>query len=196
MSGFELIAILALVGYAIYKQTQVNEITGQGRFKLALIYAIVGVAIGVRVPHHAATYGLLAIGLAASLIIGLLRGRFTRMWRAADGRVYSRGTVLTVALFLGLVAFKFGLGTIAYLTHTPYESGIGEVLLMIGVMVGVQAEIIWRRAQAMGAGQDRPNAMVGSKTVGNKMVGPNQTVGNKVGGPNQTVGPNQPEYHY
>ena len=64
---------------------------------------------------------------------------------------YSQGTVLTVGLFLGLIAFKFALGTDAYLTHVSYSSSMGEILLMIGLMVGVQAEIIWRRAQAMGA---------------------------------------------
>jgi hypothetical protein len=48
-----------------------------------------------------------------------------------------------------LVAFKFVLGTVAYLTHTPYESGIGEILLMVGLMLAMQAEITWRRAQAL-----------------------------------------------
>src|ERR1700744_5275244 len=100
MSTYELIAILALVAYAIYKQTRVNEITGRNRFKLALVYGIVGVAIGVHVPHHAVTLGLIGVSLAASLVIGWVRGRYTKVWLAADGRIYSQGTVLTVSLFL------------------------------------------------------------------------------------------------
>jgi hypothetical protein len=150
MSAIEPIAIIALIGYALYRQTRVNEVTGRGRFELAAIYTAAGVLSGVHVAHNRTAYGLLAVGLAASLVTGLLRGRRTRMWQA-DGRIYTQGTVVTVGLFLGLVTFKFVLGTFAYLTHTPYESGIGSVLLMVGVMIAVQAELIWRRAGALRA---------------------------------------------
>jgi len=151
MSVTELIIILALTGYAIYRQTQVNEITGKNRFKLAIIYGVVGIIVGVHVPHTAAALGILAISLLASLVVGLIRGRHTTMWREADGRIYTRGTVFTVSIFLALIAFKFGLGTVAYFAHITGNSGIGEILLMIGLMVGVQAQIIWNRAQQLGA---------------------------------------------
>jgi uncharacterized membrane protein YfcA len=151
MSITELIIILALTGYAVFKQTRRNEITGRSRFKLAIIYAIVGIVLGVHVAHSATAVGLLVLSLLASLVIGYVRGTRSRMWRENDGRVYSQGTVFTVGLFLALIAFKFVLGTVAYLAHIPYDSSMGEILLMIGLMVAVQAEIIWRRAQAMGA---------------------------------------------
>jgi hypothetical protein len=150
MSTTELIIILALTGYAVYQQTRKHEITGKARFKLAMIYAIVGLVLGVHVAHSGAAFALLGVSLLASLVIGYVRGTRSRMWREADGRVYSQGTVLTVGLFLGLIAFKFALGTVAYLGHVSYGTSMGEILLMIGLMVGVQAEIIWQRAQAMG----------------------------------------------
>ena len=148
MSPLELIAIIALVGYAIYRQTRTNRITGHSRFKLAIIYTAVGLVLGVHIAHDVVAYGLLAIGLIASLLVGLARGRLTRMW-TEGGAVFTRGTPLTIGLFLGLVAFKFALGTVAYLTHTPYESGIGSVLVMAAAMLAVQAELIRRRAQTM-----------------------------------------------
>ncbi|MCW2529161.1 MAG: hypothetical protein JWM76_4021 [Pseudonocardiales bacterium] len=151
MSNTQLLIILALVGYAIYKMTRTSEVTGKARFKLALIYSIVGISLGVHVGHEPATLGLVALSLAASVVVGLIRGRHNKLWRDADGRIYSRGTKATISMFLGLVAFKFVLGTVAYLTHTPYESGIGEVLLMVGLMLAMQAEITWRRAQALRA---------------------------------------------
>jgi hypothetical protein len=150
MSTSELIIILALTGYAVFKQTRKHEITGQSRFKLAMVYVITGLVLGVHVEHSTGAVALLAVSLLASLLIGYVRGTRSRMWRE-DGRVYSRGTVLTVGLFLGLIAFKFALGTVAYFTHVAYDSSMGEILLMIGLMVGVQAEIVWQRAQAMGA---------------------------------------------
>lgn len=147
MSVAELIAIIALVGYALYRQTRTNHVTGRGRFTLAAIYAGVGLLLGVHVAPNVTAWALLAVGLVASLAVGLARGRLTRMW-TENGEVYTRGTPLTIGLFLGLVAFKFALGTVAFLTHTPYETGIGSVLVMVGVMLAVQAELIWRRAQA------------------------------------------------
>ncbi len=146
MTFFELVAILALVGYAIYRQTRTTEITGHGRFKLAIIYSIVGICLGVHLPHSEVGMALFGVGIVAGVAVGLLRGKLTHMWNEA-GHIYTRGTALTIGLFLGLVTFKFGLGTVAYLTHTPYSSGIGEVMLMVGIMLAVQAQLIWLRAQ-------------------------------------------------
>jgi hypothetical protein len=73
----------------------------------------------------------------------------TKVWAAADGKVYSQGTVLTIGLFLGLVAAKFAIGTGAYFLHISDDGGFGEVLIMIAIMVAFQAELIWRRARTL-----------------------------------------------
>jgi len=163
MSTTELIIIAALVGYAIYKQTRVSVVTGRARFKLALTYAIVGVVLGITVPHNAAAVGLLGASFVISLVVGFARGACTRVWREADGRVRSRGTAVTIGLFLALIASKFLLGTVAHFLNI-HDSSVGEILLMIAVSVAVQAEIVWRRAQMLGAGQltGAPLAEVGS----------------------------------
>ena len=150
MSPTEIIIILALTGYAIYQQTRKHQVTGQNRFKLAIIYGVVGLIVGgIYLPRNAAAWGLLVLSLALSAGVGLLRGRKTRVWAAADGHVYSQGTVLTISLFLGLVAAKFAIGTGAYFLHISDDGGFGEVLIMIAIMVAFQAELIWRRARAL-----------------------------------------------
>lgn len=155
MSPLAILALLALVGYAIYQQTQRHEITGAGRFKLAIIYAAVGLVIGgFSRPDTPAEWGLLAASLALSVVVGLARGRLTRMWveDRPDGRhVIAQGTAVTIGLFLALVAAKFALGTWAYFAHVSDDGGFGEVMFMIAVMVAFQAELVWRRARAMGA---------------------------------------------
>jgi len=164
MSPTEIIIILALTGYAIYQQTRKHQVTGQNRFKLAIIYGVVGLIVGgIYLPRNAAAWGLLVLSIALSAGVGLLRGRKTRVWAAADGHVYSQGTVLTISLFLGLVAAKFAIGTAAYFLHISDDGGFGEVLIMIAIMVAFQAELIWRRAQALSpirsarpAGDNRP----------------------------------------
>jgi hypothetical protein len=155
MSPLAILALLALTGYAVYKQSQRHEITGGGRFKLAIIYAIVGLVVGgFSRPDTAAEWGLLGVSLALSVVVGLARGRLTRMWAEdrADGRhIVAKGTPLTIGLFLGLVVAKFALGTWAYFAHVSDDGGFGEVMFMIAIMVAFQAELMWRRARAMGA---------------------------------------------
>ena len=152
MSPIEIIALLALAGYAVYRQTRQTEVIGHSRFKLAIIYAIVGLVVGgFSRPDGLTEVLLLAGGLVLSALVGLARGRWTRLW-TQDGRVYSQGTPLTIGLFLGLIAAKFAIGTVCYFLHISDDGGFGEILVMIAVMIAFQAEIIWRRAKTMGAG--------------------------------------------
>ncbi len=47
MSSYEIVAILALTAWAVYRQTIVSEVTfTNARFKMAVIYAVVGLAVG------------------------------------------------------------------------------------------------------------------------------------------------------
>lgn len=147
MSPLEIVAILALSAWAIYKQTVTAEVTLSGaRFKMAVIYAVVGLAMGgFDPPSGWAGWVMIVTGLALSFVVGLIRGRCTRLW-IADGKLWRRGTVLTVGLFVGLIVVKFGLGTVAYFLHIDDGAGFGEVLVMIAVMIAAQAQIIHGRA--------------------------------------------------
>ena len=150
MNPTEIVALLALTCWAIYKQTQTAEVVNQGRFKMAIVYAVVGLCVGgFARPTGAAAWALLLAGFALSAAVGLCRGRLTPLWRDLEGRVWRRGNVTTVSLFLALVATKFALGTVAYFTHVNDGAGFGEVLVMIAIMIAVQAEIIRRRATAL-----------------------------------------------
>ena len=153
MSPLEIFAVIALVGFAVYKQTKQQEVNGSSRFKLAITYAVVGLLVGgFAWPDGIWAWLILAVGLALSAVVGLARGRLTPMWTedGPDGpRVVSKGTVLTIGLFLGLVAVKFALGTFAYFTGISDGGGFGEVLVMIAIMIALQAQIMWRRAQVL-----------------------------------------------
>ncbi len=155
MSPLAIVALLALTGYAIYRQSQRHEVAARGRFKMAIIYAVAGLVVGgFSRPDTAAEWVLLVASLVLSVVVGLARGKLTRVWAddtAGEHRVYSQGTAVTVALFLGMVVAKFGLGTYAYFAHISDDGGFGEILIMIAVMVAFQAELIWRRARALGA---------------------------------------------
>jgi hypothetical protein len=157
MSPTEIVILLALTGYAIYQQSRRHQVVGSQRFKLAIIYAIVGLVVGgMNMPKNTAAWGLLVLSIALSVGVGLLRGRLTRMWATADGTVYSQGTALTIGLFLGLVAAKFAIGTAAYFLHISDDGGFGEILIMIAIMVAFQAQLIWQRAQSLSPATSSP----------------------------------------
>ncbi len=153
MDAWNYLIILALVIYAIVRQTQKHEVVGSTRFKLALIYAGVGLVIGgFNLPTGPWGWSFLALSLVLSAVVGVVRGRLTHVWRdAADGRVRAQGTAVTISLFVALILAKVALGTIAYLNDISDDGGTGEVLLLIALMVGLQADIVWRRARAIGA---------------------------------------------
>ena len=155
MSPLAIVALLALTGYAIYRQSQRHEVAARGRFTMAIIYAVAGLVVGgFSQPDSAAEWALLFISIALSVGVGVARGRLTRMWTEdrPDGRhVIAQGTVVTIGLFVAMVAVKFGLGTWAYFNHVSDDGGFGEILIMIAVMIAFQAELVWRRARALGA---------------------------------------------
>ncbi|MCW5624620.1 MAG: hypothetical protein KIT73_07905 [Burkholderiales bacterium] len=152
MTQVQIAVILALSIYALYRQTQRHEVIGNSRFKLALIYAIVGVASGgFAAPVGPLPWAFTITGIVLSAGIGIARGRLTRVWKDPDGHVYSKGTPLTIALFLSLVVAKFGMGAYENLQHEDSNGRFGEVLVLIAIMVALQAEIIWRRARPLGA---------------------------------------------
>ncbi|MFD1673883.1 hypothetical protein [Alicyclobacillus fodiniaquatilis] len=150
MSLVELVAILALVAYAIWKQTQVSEVRSKGRFKLAIIYGIVGIVVGgISSPHGTAAMTMFILSVLLSLVIGVARGFLTRVWVEANERIFRKGTALTVGLFVALIVAKFALGTVAYLQHIQDDASFGEIMIMMAIMVAVQAEIVWRRGNAL-----------------------------------------------
>ena len=155
MDPVELVLILALVCYSIYRQTQKSEVVGNSRFKLAIIYAVVGLLVGgFRPPIGFWPILVLAISLALSVVVGWLRGRKAKVW-AESGRVYCRGTPLTIGLFIGLVVMKFAIGAIVYLRGIHEDAGAGEIMIMIAIMIAFYAEVVWRRAKPLGARNSR-----------------------------------------
>lgn len=150
MSPLEIAGILALSVWAIYKQTIVTEVLfTNARFKMAVIYAVVGLAIGgFDTPAGWAGWAMIVTGLVLSFVVGLVRGRFTKLW-VADGKVWRQGTAFTVSLFVGLIVIKFALGTLAYFWGIDDGAGFGEVLVMIAIMIAVQAQIIHGRASRL-----------------------------------------------
>jgi hypothetical protein len=152
MSLPEILILLAMTAYAVHRQSVRHAVVGRTRFKLALIYAGVGLAVGgVHLPPDGRAWLALGIGLTASVLVGVARGWLTQIELSPDGQVFSRGTPVTIGLFLLLVGSKYAWGTWEYLHHAHPHGGFGEVLLQIAAMAALQAQIVWKRAQTLRA---------------------------------------------
>lgn len=147
MTATQILMLIALTCWSVYKQTIRTEVNGKGRFKMAKIYGIVGLVVGgFYLPTDAIAWTTVVLSVGASALVGVMRGNLTRL-TIEDGKVFSQGNALTIGLFLGLVAFKFLLGTWLYFNHPQPHNGFGEILVLIAIMVAVQAQIVWLRAQ-------------------------------------------------
>ncbi|WP_313050316.1 hypothetical protein [Atlantibacter subterraneus] len=147
MTATQILMLIALTCWSVYKQTIRTEVNGKGRFKMAKIYGIVGLIVGgFYLPTDAIAWATVVLSVGASTLVGVMRGNLTRL-SVEDGKVFSQGNALTIGLFVGLVAFKFLLGTWLYFNHPQPHNGFGEILVLIAIMVAVQAQIVWLRAQ-------------------------------------------------
>lgn len=150
MTPVQILILAALCVFAVYRQSRRSEGVGASRFKLALIYAAVGiVAGGFPAPSSPSSWALLLGSFALSAVVGVVRGKLTRVWVESDGTAWSQGTALTITLFVALVGSKFALGALEYAEHAGTSGGgFGEVMLVIALMVALQSEIVWRRVKA------------------------------------------------
>lgn len=144
MHGAELYLVIGgLVLLAIGRQFLTRPV-GEGRWWLIpaglVAYGLIQVT-QQPLPGLAAS-GALGVDVAISIASGLLRGLTTRVWVAADGRTMKRGTLLTLACWVGSFAARFGA---LALFHTGFE-GAG-LLVFLGISLGIQAVVVQLKAQ-------------------------------------------------
>ena len=76
MSPFEIVILLAMTGYAVYRQTQRHEVVGARRFKLAIIYGVVGLVVGrLHAPDTVGETLLLVASIGLSVAVGPRKDR-------------------------------------------------------------------------------------------------------------------------
>ncbi|AJJ12472.1 putative membrane protein [Yersinia rohdei] len=152
MTPVQILIILALTLFALYRQSISHEVSlGPARFKWVWIYGVVGLLVGgTYMPTTITSWSVLGSGVLFSIIIGMLQGRLIEIWQESDGRIFCKGTPLTMTLFLLLIGSKWIIGTLQYLYNQPTEQGgFGEILIMIAVMAAFEVEIVRRRIRVL-----------------------------------------------
>ncbi|GAB2826681.1 hypothetical protein GCM10027176_33850 [Actinoallomurus bryophytorum] len=91
---------------------------------------------------------ILVVGLLVSVVFGVLRGRTMPMWRDASGRLYRRGGLVTLLLWITTLATRLGLGVFAVLVLDEPFNG-NALWLGIGVTFGVQQLVMTYRGRGL-----------------------------------------------
>jgi hypothetical protein len=157
------IFIVALVGGAItfmvYRQFARRPV---GESRRSLVVALALVVWGLFSVSHVPVAGLgglalTAAGVAAGLILGVIRGSSMRIWQGEDGITWQRGTVALALLWAVSIAVRVGLGLVASRNGVSQSASLAEMPLFFGVTLAAQNSYVLTRlhgswAEALRAG--------------------------------------------
>ncbi|MEV0532188.1 DUF1453 domain-containing protein [Kitasatospora sp. NPDC050463] len=147
MTGLvNILVIIAVVALVLRRQLRPQRLDTERRFwVLPLILAV----LALRDPglvdgaHRALSIGLTATSLLVVLAMGCVWGWTVRIWRGADGALWTRGTRATAAAWAGMIAVRIGLYGLGAALHVR-QSGSGLMLGLAALLVVRTAVVNWR----------------------------------------------------
>ena len=137
--------IIAAVLLVIVRQFQPRPIRPLGLIAIPAVLLLLGHYTG----SLAVVVALLAADLVLSVVLGYVRGESERVWRAADGAAYRRGTRTTAALWGVSIAARVA----ASLAASPlgvHAARANDLSLLLGASFASQHVVIARRAGLLG----------------------------------------------
>ncbi|MFE9427252.1 DUF1453 domain-containing protein [Kitasatospora sp. NPDC006697] len=152
-----IVAVLVLVAG---RQLQARKVDLGRRF---WVLPVVLAVIALRDPkvidhaHEGTAIALLAGSVVLVLVMGVVWGWTVRIWRAADGSVWAKGTAATIAAWSGLIAVRVGLYATGAVLHVHQSSS--ALLLTLGVLLLTRSLVVnWRARLLEGPQPLRPVA--------------------------------------
>ncbi|GGT47423.1 DUF1453 domain-containing protein [Streptomyces atratus] len=153
MSGLvNVLVIVAVIAVVVVRQCSSRRISDDKRWWILPGILLV---MSLREPglvdprHEALSVAVLGAELAVGLVTGAGWGRTSRLWREADGSLWSKGTKATVFVWTGGLALRAALYGAAALMGI--HQGSAALLSALAVTLAVRSGVLmWR------AGQMRP----------------------------------------
>jgi hypothetical protein len=155
-------ALIAAVVFVVilHRQLRAQPVNVAGGARRPLIFASIGVVLGVQyvLGHRVTALGVvgLTVSLVLAAVLAYLRGHTVRLWRQ-DGAWWRRGTALTLALWFCSVGSHLGID--ALFGHLDPAEGIGKglgnatLLLYLGVSLGLQHLLVLHRVKVREAAE-------------------------------------------
>jgi hypothetical protein len=154
-----IVVALLLVAFLCVRQTRPQEVDEQRGLRLIVLFGLIGLAqlATALTAEQVSTVAVacVAVSLVIEGALGGLRGALVAIYRD-HGRLVSRGSTTTVALWIISVAVHFGGEAIAHRID-PSSTGIADATLLLGVVLslGVQKFVTLRRSQRTARPIDR-----------------------------------------
>ncbi|MFJ5927300.1 DUF1453 domain-containing protein [Kitasatospora sp. NPDC092948] len=145
-----LIAAVVIV-LVVGRQLRARRLTTERRFwLLPLILAAVALRDPVLIdPAHKGTATLILLGSMLTTVgMGCAWGWTVRIWREADGSVWSKGTAATVFAWVGAILIRVGWYGVGAAMHVHQSTGV--LMLSLGLLLLVRSVAVQWRAHQLG----------------------------------------------
>lgn len=152
MSGLEILAVVAIIGWIVFRQLRGEPLRGKRAVLLPAILTVIGFTdLHGHGAAHLQTVDVVAItiGTAGSALIGLAFGAITRL-EERGGYLWAQLPMYGLWLWLGLFAWRGVSFVIADGMHAHVAASSATLLFGLGVNRLAQAAVILPRAMAMG----------------------------------------------
>jgi hypothetical protein len=151
MSAIEILAVIGIIGYIIFRQVQGEPLRGKRAVLLPAILTVVGFANlrGGGAHLTADDIACLVVGAAGSAVIGLVFGAIMRL-ESRGGFLWAQLPLRGLWLWAALVAWRVVAILVATALHAHIAASTATLLLSLGVNRLAAAAVIVARAMAMG----------------------------------------------
>jgi hypothetical protein len=152
MSAIEVLAVIGIIGYVIFRQVQGEPLRGKRTVLLPAVLTVIGFMNlhGSGGAHLTGTdIACLVAGTAGSAVIGLAFGAVTRL-QSRGGYLWAQLPLRGLWLWAALVAWRVAVMLLATGLHASVAASSATLLLSLGVNRLAQAAVVVVRAMAMG----------------------------------------------
>jgi hypothetical protein len=151
MSAIEILAVIGIIGYIIFRQVQGESLRGKRAVLLPAILTVIGFVDLTSGGAHLGPADIfcLVIGTAGSAAIGLAFGAVTRL-ESRGGHLWAQLPKSGLWLWVAMVAWRVLVMVAAVALHAHVAGSESTLLFSLGVNRLAQAAVIVPRAMAMG----------------------------------------------
>ena len=143
---------LLVLGWILTRQMSPRRVADSP--KGALIVTVIGLVSAAQfVDHHHLSVLALATMVVSALLgaaFAVARGFTVRIWRDEQGTAWSRGTAMTLVLWIVGLAAHVGLDMVA-----GHGAGSATIVLYIGTMLLAQLVVVQWRVRSIPAAPDK-----------------------------------------
>jgi len=151
MSGIEILAVIGIIGYVIFRQVRGEALRGKRTVVLPAVLTVIGFMDLHSGGAHlgAADIACLIAGTAGSAAIGLAFGAVMRL-ESRGGHLWAQLPLRGLWLWAAMIAWRVVVILLATGLHAHVAASASTLLLSLGVNRLAQAAVIAARAMAMG----------------------------------------------